>query len=78
MQVVNIHQAKSQLSKLIEYASQSDEVIIAKDGKPVAKLVAIAAERPVRRPGAMEEKIKIADDFDAPLPDDIHQGFEGN
>lgn len=78
MQPVNIHEAKSQLSKLIECASKGEEVIIAKAGKPVARLVAIAADRPLRKPGSMKGKIKIAPDFDAPLPDDIQQTFEGN
>ncbi len=77
MQPVNIHEAKSQLSKLIEYALLGEEVIIAKAGKPVARLVAIAVERPARKPGSMRGKIKIAADFDAPLPDDIQQSFEG-
>lgn len=78
MQSVNIHEAKSQLSKLIECALQGEEVIIARAGKPVARLVAIASERPVRRPGSMKGKIKIAADFDAPLPDEIQQAFEGS
>ena len=77
MQPVNIHEAKSQLSKLIECALLGEEVIIAKAGKPVARLVAIAVERPARKPGSMRGKIKIAADFDAPLPDDIQQSFEG-
>ncbi|MDB5842464.1 MAG: prevent-host-death family protein [Herminiimonas sp.] len=78
MHIVNIHEAKTQFSKLIEAASQGEEVIIAKAGKPVAKLVPIDAQVPVRKPGALQGKIRIADDFDAPLPDDIQAAFEGN
>ena len=78
MQPANIHEAKSQLSKLIDRASNGEEVIIAKAGKPEASLVAIPADRPLRKPGSMNGKIKMAPDFDAPLPDDIQQTFEGN
>jgi len=78
MQTMNIHEAKTQFSKLIEAVIQGEEVIIARAGKPVASLVAIHAKTPVRRAGALKGKIRIADDFDAPLPDDIAAAFEGS
>ena len=77
MQIINIHDAKTQFSKLIEAVSQGEEIVIARAGKPAAKLVPIQAEKIVRRPGALKGKMKIADDFDAPLPDDFLIGFEG-
>lgn len=77
MQIMNIHEAKTQFSKLIEAVLQGEEVIIAKSGKPVARLAAIRTDVPVRRPGALKGKISVADDFDAPLPDDILTSFEG-
>lgn len=78
MQTMNIHEAKTQLSKLIEAVSQGEKVIIARAGKPVASLVPIQSMPPVRRAGALKGKIKIAVDFDAPLPDDIVASFEGS
>lgn len=75
MQVVNIHDAKTQFSKLIEAVSRGEEIIIAKAGKPAARLAPI---EPVKRqPGSMKGKIHVADDFDAPLPPEVLAGFEG-
>jgi prevent-host-death family protein len=78
MHIVNIHEAKTQFSKLVESAMNGEETIIAKSGKPVAKLIPISLEKPKRRLGVLKGKIKIADDFDAPLPDDILSSFEGH
>ena len=72
---VNIYEAKSKFSKLINQAIAGEEIIIARSGKPVAKLV--PCEKPIRnrKPGSAKGKIIIADDFDAPLPDDILKEF---
>lgn len=78
MQTINIHDAKTQFSKLIEAVSQGEKVIIAKAGKPVAQLTAIESAPLPRKPGSLKGKITIADDFDAPLPDEILDAFEGN
>ena len=76
MKVVNIHEAKTHLSRLLERVQAGEEVTIAKAGRPVARLVPIAA--PGKRPlGFDRGKVWIADDFDAPLPDDILADFEG-
>jgi prevent-host-death family protein len=77
METVNIHEAKTQFSKLIEAVGQGKEIIIAKAGKPAAMLVPVSASKPPRTPGALKGKMRIADDFDAPLPDDVQAGFEG-
>lgn len=77
MQTMNIHEAKTQFSKLIEAVAQGEEVIIARAGKPVASLVAIAATSP-RKAGALKGKITMADDFDAVLPSSILDAFEGS
>lgn len=76
MHKVNIHQAKTQLSKLVDSAMHGEEIIIAKAGIPIVKLVAI---RPVetRQFGVLKGKIKISKDFDDPLPDDLLKDFEG-
>ena len=78
MHKVNIHEAKTQFSKLVESAMNGEETIIARSGKPVAKLVPITSEKPKRRLGVLKGKIKIAEDFDAPLSDDILETFEGH
>ena len=77
MQIVNIHDAKTRLSKLIEAVAQGEEIVIARAGKPAAMLVPMPAPKTVRKPGAMKGKIKIATDFDNPLPDDLQAAFEG-
>lgn len=77
MHTVNIHEAKTHLSKLLEEVSNGREVVIAKSGKPMAKLTGISPAKPVRKPGFLKGKIKIADDFDAPLPEDLLDAFEG-
>lgn len=76
MKTVNIHEAKTQFSKLIEAVSVGEKIVIARAGKPAAMLVSVPT-RPQRKPGAMQGKIRIADDFDAPLPDDVLAAFEG-
>lgn len=77
MQTVNIHEAKTHFSKLIEAVAQGEEIVIAKAGKPTAMLVPMPDHKPMRTPGAMKGKMKIAADFDAPLPDDLLAAFEG-
>ena len=74
---VNIHEAKTQLSKLVEQAAAGSEVVIAKAGQPMAKLVPLVATNRVRKLGILKGKIKIPDDFDARLPAKVIAGFEG-
>ena len=74
--VLNLYEAKSQLSSLVEEAAAGREIIIAKAGVPRARLVQLAA-RARRRPGGSKGRIWIARDFDAPLPDGVLDAFEG-
>ncbi len=75
---VNIYEAKTNLSSLVERAANGEEIVIAKAGKPKVKLVPVEPRRKLRRvPGGDEGKIWIAPDFDDPLPDDILDAFEG-
>lgn len=60
----NLHEAKTNLSKLIEYVLKGEEVIICKAGKPVAKLVKFEGRKEPRKPGAWKGKVKISKDFD--------------
>ena len=76
MHNVNIHEAKTHFSKLIEEVLLGEEVIIAKAGKPVARLVPFKKPHPIRKPGFLKGKIWLADDFDAPLSDEILDRFE--
>ena len=75
---VNIHEAKTHLSRLLQRVADGEEVIIAKAGVPIARLVPIEPKRKKTRPLGMDRgKIWIADDFDAPLPDDLLAEFYG-
>ena len=73
---VNVHEAKTTFSKLLERVRRGEEVIVAKAGKPVARLVPFESPRPERRPGSASGMIEIPLDFDAPLPEDILDAFE--
>jgi prevent-host-death family protein len=77
MQTVNIHEAKTQFSRLVDAAASGEEIVIAKAGVPAARLVPIERAKVTRRFGGLKGKVRIADDFDAPLPDDVIAGFEG-
>ncbi len=79
MQTVNIHEAKTHFSKLIEQIQRGEEIVIAKAGVPVARLVPYVEHKSaIRPPGSMKGELWIADDFDAPLPDDLQAAFEGD
>jgi prevent-host-death family protein len=73
---VNMHQAKTQLSRLVELASEGEEIVIAKAGKPLVRLVPYRHEGKPRKPGLLRGKIRIHKDFDAPLPEDVLRSFE--
>ena len=77
MTVVNLHAAKTHLSRLVDAASNGEEIIIAKAGKPIAKLVALDQRREQRVLGVLAGELEIPDDFDAPLPEEILREFEG-
>ena len=74
---VNTHEAKTQLSRLLRRVAAGEEFTIANRGVPVARLIPVSAHKPKRKLGAYGDTIKIADDFDAPLPDEVLDAFEG-
>lgn len=74
--VVNIHEAKTHLSRLLERAVEGEDIVIAKAGRPVVRLVP-AVERPNRRePGSAAGEVVVGEDFDAPLPEEVLKAFE--
>jgi prevent-host-death family protein len=77
MGIVNIHEAKTHLSRLLERVKAGEEVIIGKAGKPIAKLVPFTTKPERLKPGIAKGKIWIADNFDDPLPEDIMKAFRG-
>jgi prevent-host-death family protein len=72
---VNVHEAKTHLSRLLERVEAGEEIILARNGKAVARLVPVG--RAERRPGAMKGRIRIRRDFDAPLPESVAKAFRG-
>ena len=75
MRQVNIHEAKTHLSALVDAAAAGEDIVLARAGKPVALLCALPAVKP-RRFGLLKGRVHIAADFDAPLPADVLREFE--
>jgi len=73
---VNVHEAKTHFSKILAWVKEGEEVIIAKAGLPVARLVPVTQKQGVRVAGSAKGKITLAPDFDAALPEDILEAFE--
>ncbi len=78
MSLVNIHAAKTQLSRLVDEAAAGGEVIIARAGRPVARLVPLEPAPTRRMLGRLSGRLSVPDDFDAPLPEDMLAAFEGS
>jgi prevent-host-death family protein len=74
--LVNIHEAKTHFSRLVERASKGEEIIIARAGRPLARLMPLASPTRPRRPGLLKGRIRISKNFDAPLPRNIARAFE--
>jgi prevent-host-death family protein len=75
--IINIHEAKTHLSRIVDEVAAGAEVIIAKAGKPMARLSPIAGLRQPKKLGLLKDKINVPDDFNAPLPEDVLASFEG-
>ena len=74
--MVNVHEAKTHLSKLLERVQRGEEIVIARAGRPVARLIAVTERPECRTPGSAKGALWISDDFDAPLPEEILESFE--
>jgi prevent-host-death family protein len=77
MTQVNIHDAKTHLSRLLEQVEAGEEVVISRAGRPIARLVAYRAVAKPRRPGGWKGRVRIAPDFDK-LPPEIERAFRGD
>jgi prevent-host-death family protein len=75
MATVNVHEAKTHLSRLLVRVAAGEEVVISRSGKPVARLVSIESRPPIRKPGIDRGKGWIAKDFDDPLPPKVLAAF---
>lgn len=75
--VYNLYEAKAAFSKLVDRAAKGEEIVIAKAGHPLVKLVPISTHEGRRRPGGWEGQVFVADDFDAPLPAELQAAFDG-
>jgi len=76
MKIINIYDAKTQLSRLLREVAAGEDIVIAKDGMPLARLVPYQQEGKVRELGFARGRIKVSDDFDAPLPPDLLEEFD--
>jgi prevent-host-death family protein len=74
---VNIHEAKTRLSQLIERVEAGEEILIARAGRPVARLSPLKAHLGPRKLGRLDGRFRIPDDFNDPLPDDVLERFLG-
>jgi prevent-host-death family protein len=77
MRIVDIHEAATHLSQLVQEAAEGSEIVIARAGKPAARLVPLGPVREPRQPGMLAGRFEVAADFDAPLPEDVIADFEG-
>ncbi len=78
MKPVNIYEAKTRLSQLVDRAAAGEDVIIARAGRPVARLTRLAATGRKRRLGVLNGRFRIPDDFNRPLPASVLRAFEGD
>ena len=77
MAEVNVYEAKTHLSRLLDRAAGGEEIVITRHGRPVARLGPIRDRPPARKLGQMRGRIRMRSDFDAPLPEEILDAFEG-
>ena len=77
MSQVNLYDAKTQLSRLVDRAAAGEEIIIAKGGRPLARLVPLANRTQPRALGQLASEVWVGPDFDAPLPDEVAGAFDG-
>jgi prevent-host-death family protein len=77
MSAINIYEAKTRLSQLVDEAAGGTDVVISRHGKPIARLTTLLPKTSTVKFGVLKGKMRIARDFDAPLPGDLLAAFEG-
>ena len=77
METVNIYEAKTRLSQLVDKAASGEDVVVSRNGKTLVRITQLEGTRRPIKFGVLKGKLRIAPDFDAPLPDEILAGFEG-
>ena len=77
METVNIYDAKTRLSQLVDKAAAGEDVVVSRNGRPLVRITRLTEEQPQVRFGVLKGEVVIDSDFDAPLPDDIQAAFEG-
>ncbi len=78
METVNIYDAKTRLSQLVDKAASGEDVVVSRNGKPLARITRLATPKRRIKYGVLKGKIKVAPDFDAPLPAEVLASFAGN
>ena len=77
MATVNIYDAKTRLSQLVDQAASGEDVVVSRNGKPLVRITQLSVPKRRIKFGVLKGKVRIAADFDAPLPEDVLSGFEG-
>lgn len=77
MEAVNIYDAKTRLSQLVDKAAAGEDVVVSRHGKPLVRITRLEAPKRRIKFGLLKGKLTVADDFDSPLPDEVLAGFEG-
>ena len=77
METVNIYDAKTRLSQLVDKAASGEDVVVSRNGKPLARITRLEGAKRRIRFGLLKGKLTVPPDFDAPLPDDVLGGFDG-
>ncbi len=77
METVNIYEAKTRLSQLVDKAASGEDVVVSRNGKPLVRITRLATPKRSIKFGVLKGKVKVAPDFDAPLPGEILRAFEG-
>ncbi len=76
MEAVNIYDAKTRLSQLVDKAASGEDVVVSRNGKPLVRITQLEGSRRQVKFGVLRGKVRVAPDFDGPLPDDVLAGFE--
>jgi len=77
MEAVNIYEAKTRLSQLVDKVVAGEDVVVSRNGKPLVRITRLAEPRRRIKFGVLKGRLTVPADFDAPLPDDVLDGFEG-